>query len=193
MYVYICSLYIQSMGLPRWLSGKESSCQGRILRRHKFNPWVGKIPQRRKWQPTPVFMLEKFHGQRSLRGYSSWGGKELDRQSTTAKATLSSTFKLQLLLPHQAQKIFPRCVSSLQCCGHLCDCMAHSFMSSDLSTLSKKLFLNHSLETGIPSSILKNSLPFFIIISPNNHQTHYMLYIYFLTSYLFLIDCKQAH
>ena len=40
---------------PWWLSGKESMCQGRRLR---FNPWVGKIPWKRKWQPTPVFLLE---------------------------------------------------------------------------------------------------------------------------------------
>ena len=39
-------------GLPRWLSGKASTCQ---CRRHGFNPWIGKIPWRRKWQPTPLF------------------------------------------------------------------------------------------------------------------------------------------
>ena len=37
-----------------------------------FNPWVGKIPWRRKWQLTPVFLPEKCHGQRSLAGYSLW-------------------------------------------------------------------------------------------------------------------------
>ena len=46
--------------------------------RLRFSPWVGTIPWRRKWQPTPVFLLEKFHGQRSLAGYSPWGHKELD-------------------------------------------------------------------------------------------------------------------
>jgi len=40
--------------------------------------WVGKIPWRRKWQPTPVFLPGKSHGQRSLVGYSPWGHKELD-------------------------------------------------------------------------------------------------------------------
>ena len=40
---------------------------------HWFNPWVGKIPWRRKWQPTPVFLPGKFHGQRSLMGYKSMG------------------------------------------------------------------------------------------------------------------------
>jgi len=44
----------------------------------EFNPWIGKIPWRRKWQPTPVFLPEKFHGQRSLVGCIPWGCKESD-------------------------------------------------------------------------------------------------------------------
>ena len=58
-----------------WLSGKGSACQ---CRRCRFNPWVRKIPWRRKWQPTPVFLPGKSHGQRSPTGYSPWGCKELD-------------------------------------------------------------------------------------------------------------------
>ena len=64
--------------LPRWLSGKESTCQCRRRRRHGFSPWVGKIPWSRKWQPTPVFLPEKFHGQRHLAGHSPWSHKEAD-------------------------------------------------------------------------------------------------------------------
>ena len=41
-----------------------------------FNPWVGKISWRKKWQLTPVFLPAKSHGQRSLMGYSPWGCKE---------------------------------------------------------------------------------------------------------------------
>ena len=44
----------------------------------RFDPWVGKIPWRRKWQPTPVLLPGKFHGLRSLVGYSPWGRKESD-------------------------------------------------------------------------------------------------------------------
>ena len=44
----------------------------------RFSPWVRKIPWRRTWQPTPVFLPEKFQGQRSLVGYSPWSHKELD-------------------------------------------------------------------------------------------------------------------
>ena len=43
-----------------------------------FDPWVGKIPGRRAWQPTAVFLPVEPHGQRSLAGYSPWGCKELD-------------------------------------------------------------------------------------------------------------------
>ena len=67
-----------SFGLPRWLSGKESACQCRRHRRLGFSLWVGKIPWRRKWQPTPVFLPGKFHGQRSQVGYSLWDDKDLD-------------------------------------------------------------------------------------------------------------------
>ena len=58
-----------------WLSGKESACQSRT---HTFNPWVRKIPWRRIWQPTAIFLPGKSHGQRSLVGYNSWGLKELN-------------------------------------------------------------------------------------------------------------------
>ena len=61
--------------MHRRLSGKESTCQSR---RPGFDPWVGKVPWRRKWQPTPVFLPGKSHGQRGLVGYSPWGCKESD-------------------------------------------------------------------------------------------------------------------
>ena len=51
-------------------SGKEPACQCRRHKRCGFNPWVGKIPWKRAWQPTPVFLPGESHGQRSLAGYS---------------------------------------------------------------------------------------------------------------------------
>ena len=47
-------------------------------RRHRFEPWVGKIPWRKERQPIPVFLPRKFHGQRSLVDYNPWGCKESD-------------------------------------------------------------------------------------------------------------------
>ena len=63
------------VGIPRWHSGKESTCQ---CRRHGFNPWVGKILWSRKWQPTTIFLPGKFHVRQNLVGYSPQGCKELD-------------------------------------------------------------------------------------------------------------------
>ena len=65
--------YIILIGLPRWLSGKESACQCRSHRRCGFYPSVVKIPWRRKWQPTPIFLPEESHGHRSLVGYGTCG------------------------------------------------------------------------------------------------------------------------
>ena len=50
------------------------------------NPWVCKIPWRRKWQPTPVFLPGKSHGQRSLMGYSPWGRKRVTHDLATEHA-----------------------------------------------------------------------------------------------------------
>ena len=52
--------------------------------------WVKKIPWRRKWQPTPVFLPGKSHGQRSLAGYSPWSQKELNMTEHMAESILIS-------------------------------------------------------------------------------------------------------
>ena len=62
-------------GLPWWLRRSRVGLQ---CRRPGFDPWVGKTPWRREWQPTPVFVPGKSHGPRSLVGYSPWGRKESD-------------------------------------------------------------------------------------------------------------------
>ena len=55
---------------PWWLSGKEYTFQCRRLKRHEFDPWVGKISWSRKWKPAPIFLPRECHGQRSPAGYS---------------------------------------------------------------------------------------------------------------------------
>ena len=57
-------------------SYKESACQCSRHKRYGFDPWVRKISWSRKWQPAPVFLPGKLHGQRGLVGYSQWGCKE---------------------------------------------------------------------------------------------------------------------
>ena len=91
-YLYILLRYILEKGLPRWPSGKEPTCQCRRHKRHKFDPWVGKIPWRRAWQPTIVFLPGKSHGQRSLVGCSSLGRINL------AKCIKSSKYYFQILV-----------------------------------------------------------------------------------------------
>ena len=72
-----CSAFcLYEFGLSWWLSCKESAYQCRRHRRHRFDPWVRKIPWRRKWQPTPIILPGKSYGQRSLEGYSLWEYKE---------------------------------------------------------------------------------------------------------------------
>ena len=62
------------VGFPWWFSGKRIWLPNR---RCGFDPWVGKIPWRMKWQPTPEFLPGKSHGQRSLAGYSPWDHKRV--------------------------------------------------------------------------------------------------------------------
>ena len=73
------------IGIPMWLSCKDTTCQ---CRRCGFDPWVGKVPWRKKWQPTPVFLPGKSHGQRSLTGYSPWACKESDVTERTHTSLL---------------------------------------------------------------------------------------------------------
>ena len=70
---------------PGGTSGKESARQCRRYKRWGLDPCVVKIPWRRKWQPALVLLPTKFHGQRSLVGYSQWSCKELDTTEHTCK------------------------------------------------------------------------------------------------------------
>ena len=72
-------------GLPRWCSGKESTCQAGDARDAHLIPGSGRSVGEGNGQPTLVLLPGKFHGQRSLVGYSSWGCKELDTTEHTRK------------------------------------------------------------------------------------------------------------
>ena len=74
--VCIClHTHIINMSFPGGSDGKESTCHVGTT----SSPWIRKIPWRRAWQPTPVFLPGEAHEQRSLVGYSPWGYMELDR------------------------------------------------------------------------------------------------------------------
>ena len=75
-------------GFPQWLRSYRICLQYRIP---GSSPWVGKIPWRREWPPTPLFLPGEFHGQRSLAGYNPQDRKELD---TTERLRHTHTHKL---------------------------------------------------------------------------------------------------
>ena len=77
---------ISWLGFPDGASGKEPDCQCRRHKRYGFDPWVGKMPWRRKWQPSAVFFPGESHGQRSLKGYNPQGRQELDTTEATEHA-----------------------------------------------------------------------------------------------------------
>ena len=66
------------LAFPSGLDGEESACQ---CKRHRVNPWVGKIPWKREWLSSPVFLPGESHGRRSVVGYSLWAHKQLDTLS----------------------------------------------------------------------------------------------------------------
>ena len=70
-------------GFPCGSSGKEPVCQCRRLKKRGFEPWVRKIPWRRAWKSTPVFLPGECHGQRSLAGCSPQGHKQSDMTEAT--------------------------------------------------------------------------------------------------------------
>ena len=73
--------------LPWWLRQSRICLQ---CGRPRFDPWIWKIPWRRKWLPNPVFLPEELHGQRSLVGHSPWDSKESDMTEATEHMYLLS-------------------------------------------------------------------------------------------------------
>ena len=90
-------------------------------RTHKFDPSVGKIPWRREWQPIPVFLPGKSHGQRHLVSCSLWGHKELDTTEQMSTHACNKLLQSELL---KTTEIYPltgleiKCVKSGCWWGH---------------------------------------------------------------------------
>ena len=77
---------------PGGSDGKEPPCQCRRLKRCGFDPWVRKIPWRREWLPTLVFLTGEFDAQWSLAGYSPWGCKESDSIEQLTHTTIPNIY-----------------------------------------------------------------------------------------------------
>ena len=74
------------------------------VKRCRFDTWVGKIPWRRKWQPTPVFLLGKSHGQRSLVGYSPQGRRRVGHDLATKQQQKILKDNLKFYLPSNLER-----------------------------------------------------------------------------------------
>ena len=129
-----------------WLIGKESACQ---RKRCGFDPWVRKIPWRRKWQPIPVFLPGKFDGQRSLAGYSPQGHK---KSNTTAKLNTHMHTHTHTRAILADVFIFSSFSRSIPLVGlhygwalFLLSCSASSHSETSVSTASKHIKHSNSL------------------------------------------------
>ena len=151
---------IDTMGLSRWLSGKEFACQ---CWRYRFNFWVGEIPWSRKWQPTPVFVPGKFHGHRCLTSCSPWERKELSVTSDWAQHLI-----LPLEMPGGPPASETSCLwavwisflqvlqfsSVAQSCPTLCDSMDCSTPGFPVHHPTPRACSNSSIESVMPSTQL---------------------------------------
>ena len=97
----ICITYTWENGLPWWLSGKESACRRRRHRRCGFDPWVGKMPWRGKWQPVLISLSRRSHGQKSLVGYRPRGCQESDTAERLSSHTHLRSWWTGFLLTEQ--------------------------------------------------------------------------------------------
>ena len=128
--------------------GKESTCQCKRYKRHGFNPWVGKILWRRKWEPTPVCLPGESHGRRILVGYSSWGCRV--RNNLASKQTAAAAEWVHVLLTrffevkleHLASISFSQCWSKIILISH---CVCNRVLVSVLKW--KGIFLSLSLNS----------------------------------------------
>ena len=120
--------------VPWWLSGKESTCQGR---RHGFDPWVRKISWRRKWQSTPVFLPGTSHGQKSLAGYSPWGYRVRHDLVTTQQQLHAHTFLPKVHNQWMARfylqiTFYPSAFWSVSCGQELGALVSDEYMKSEI-------------------------------------------------------------
>ena len=96
---FLCTIY--PLGFPGGSDGKEPANN---VRDRGSIPWVGKIPRRRAWQPTPVSLPGKSHGQRSLAGYSPWSCRVRQNWATNTHTWTTSP---PMLESDKTEKLIP--------------------------------------------------------------------------------------
>ena len=135
---------------------KESACNAG---RPRFDPWVKKIPWRRKWLPTPVFLPRESHGQRSLVGYSPWVHKESD--TTEGLTLLSYVGRIDWTIDHVIQ-LSLQPLFSLQRLGWYLPCGSKSQPSNPIVGLLGlpapilSLAINKYLQVGLNEPTMNN-------------------------------------
>ena len=153
-------------GFPGGSSGKEPACQCSRQKGLRFNPWVGKIPRRRVWPPTPVFLPGEFRGQTSLAGYGPWDCQEMDM---TEQLTLTNRFCVGFKVNQELVQTVLVCLfktnlfpwythllsDQTRLCGRqkrgrrsvcpLDSCLCHLCTTSTLYTSSPQSFRHHGL------------------------------------------------
>ena len=104
MHIYT---HTHTWGFPGGASCKEPNCQCRRSKRCGFDPWVGKTPWRRAWQPTPVFLPGESQGQRGPAGYGPQGHKQLDTTEATQHTRMHIyTYIFKLATPFKKPFLF---------------------------------------------------------------------------------------
>ena len=129
-------------GLPWWLRWYRICLQ---CRKPRFDPWIGKIPWRREWQPIPVFLPGQFQGQRSLVGYSLWSCKESDMPEWLTQTIINPRKQGRDFSFSRGRSFFFSCEKSLEVsCLKRLALWFHGVVS-DLGSLSHRPLFSRSL------------------------------------------------
>ena len=131
-WIHLCvsSVHLQP-GFPGGSAGKEPACQCRRRKRRGFDPWLGKIPWRRKWQPASVFLPGKFHGPRGAWRATVHGVAKSQTLETIINIDnqLFSNIKKKIPKPKRTHTVYKKITS-------------HSFMMLLTLALAQKPYTN---------------------------------------------------
>ena len=132
--------------IPTGLPGGSAAKNLPAMRRHGFSPfvrkipWVGKIPLRRKWQPTPVYLPGKSHGQRNLGGLQFMGSQESDTETKQQQQEISAPYSNRAPTVEKLEKEILRdyMKERKDCMEKLEDTHTSQFQMKESTTLSVK-------------------------------------------------------